>query len=72
MRRVKGTYNGSCVVLREPSDLPPNTDVEVLIPEHHAGTLKDLLDELDKRPTGQTLSMEEIVALVHEVREGKR
>ena len=33
MKRVKGTYNGSAVVLQEKLDLAPDTEVEVLIPE---------------------------------------
>jgi hypothetical protein len=72
MKRVKGTYNGSAVVLREKVDIPANTEVEVLIPEPREHSLSALLDELDHVPQGETLSLEEVVALVHEVRAGQR
>jgi hypothetical protein len=72
MRRVKGTYDGSSVVLREKVDLPPNTEVEVLIPEPREGGLADVLDELDKSPVGESMSLDEVVALVHQVRESGR
>jgi len=68
MKRVKGRYDGSTVVLEEKIDLPANTKVEVLIPERQERSLTTLLDELDRIPAGETLSLDEIVALVHEVR----
>ena len=68
MRRVKGRYDGSAVVLEEEVDLPANTRVEVLIPERQERPLTTLLDELDQAPVGETMSLDEIVALVHEVR----
>lgn len=33
MPRVKGIYDGQKVILTDPVSLPPNTEVEVLIPE---------------------------------------
>lgn len=72
MKRVKGTYNGSAVVLRERVGIPANTEVEVLIPEPREYSLSALLDELDRVPQGETLSLDEVVALVHEVRAGQR
>ena len=69
MKRVKGRYNGSAVVLEEKVDLPVNTEVDVLIPEWAEQPLAGLLDELDRMPVGETMSLDEIVALVHEVRE---
>lgn len=68
MKRVKGRYDGSVVVLEEKADLPTNTKVEVLIPERQERSLTTLLDALDRIPAGETLSLDEIVALVHEVR----
>jgi len=72
MKRVKGTYNGSSVVLKERVNLAPNTEVEVLIPEPEEKTLAAVLDELDKSPAGEALSLEEVAALVHQVRESRR
>lgn len=72
MKRVKGRYNGSTVVLEEKVSIPPDTEVEVLIPDAQSGQLKDLLDELDRLPAGESMSLEEIVALVHEVRVAQR
>ena len=72
MKRVKGRYDGSAVVLEEKVDLPANTEVEVLIPERQERSLTALLDELDRTPVGETMSLEEIVALVHEVRAAQR
>jgi len=72
MKRVKGTYDGTSVLLRDRVDLPPNTEVEVLIPEPREKSLGAVLDELDELPPGETLSLEEVVALVHEVRESRR
>jgi len=72
MRRVKGTYDGSSIVLREKVDLPPNTEVEVLIPEPEESRLTGVLDELDKSPAAETMSLDEVVALVHQVRESGR
>jgi hypothetical protein len=72
MKRVRGTYDGSAVVLREPVDLPPNTEVEVLIPEPGEAALVATLDRLDQTPAGETLSLEQVVELVHEVRERAR
>jgi hypothetical protein len=68
VKRVKGRYDGSAVVLEEKVDLPANTEVEVLIPERRERPLTALLDELDQMPVGETMSLDEIVALVHEVR----
>ena len=72
MKRVKGRYNGSAVVLEEKVDLPANTEVDVLIPERAERPLTALLDELDRMPVGETMSLDEIVALVHEVRVSQR
>jgi len=72
MKRVKGRYDGSAVVLEEKLDLPANTEVEVLIPERQERSLTALLDELDRMPVGETMSLDEIVALVHEVRAAQR
>ena len=72
MKRVKGRYNGSAVVLEEKVDIPANTEVEVLIPERRERSLTTLLDELDRMPVGETMSLDEIVALVHEVRAAQR
>ena len=66
MKRIRGTYDGSTVVLREKVDLPPDTEVEVLIPEPQERSLAAILAE---RPAaGQVLSLEEVTELVHEVR----
>jgi len=72
VKRVKGRYNGSAVVLEEKVDLPANTEVDVLIPERAERPLTALLDELDRMPVGETMSLDEIVALVHEVRASQR
>ena len=72
MKRVKGRYDGSAVVLEEKVDIPANTEVEVLIPERRERSLTALLDELDRMPVGETMSLDEIVALVHEVRASQR
>jgi hypothetical protein len=72
MKRVKGRYDGSAVVLDEKVDIPANTEVEVLIPERRERSLTALLDELDRLPAGEVLSLDEVVALVHEVRAGQR
>ncbi len=72
MKRVKGTYNGSAVVLREKVEIPANTEVEVLIPEARDESLTALLDQLDRLPSGEVLSPEEVVALVHGVRASQR
>jgi hypothetical protein len=37
MRRVRGIYDGSKVILSEPLPLPPNSTVEVLILESPTG-----------------------------------
>jgi hypothetical protein len=71
MRYVQGVYDGAAVVLQEDIGLPANTTVRVLIPEQRDQSLPRLLDELDHRPIGRTLSTEEVVALVHEVRESR-
>ena len=70
MKRVKGTYDGSKVVLRERVDLPPDTEVEVLIPEPAERSLASVLEELPI--AGQVLSLEEVSDLVHEVRASGR
>jgi len=72
MKRVKGRYDGSAVVLEEKVDIPANTEVEVLIPERQERSLTTLLDEFDRMPVGETMSLDEIVALVHEVRASQR
>jgi hypothetical protein len=72
MKRVKGRYDGSAVVLEEKIDLPANTEVDVLIPERAERPLTALLDALDRMPVGETISLDEIVALVHEVRASQR
>jgi hypothetical protein len=71
VRIVKGVYNGKTVVPEEPLDVPPDTEIGLLIPGQPSDTFADLLDELDKLPplpSGEVLSEEEIVALVHQVR----
>ena len=72
MRRVKGTFDGSTVVLREKVDLPPDTEVEVLIPDPEGKSLAALLETLDRLPAAEILSAEEVSELVHEVRAGQR
>ena len=72
MKRVKGTYDGSAVVLREKLDIPADTEVEVLIPEPRERPLTALLDDLDRLPRGEVLSLEEVAAVVHEVRASQR
>ena len=69
MKRVKGRYNGSAVILEEKVDLSANTEVDVLIPEPAERPLTALLDGLDRMTMGETMSLDEIMALVHEVRE---
>lgn len=66
MKRVKGTYNGSAVVLREAVSIPPNTEVEVLIPEGEDGSLAAVLDRLDETDVGELLSIEEVAEIVHQ------
>jgi uncharacterized lipoprotein YbaY len=70
MKRVKGTYDGSAVVLRERVDLPPDTEVEVLIPEPEEKSLAAVL--ADAPTAGEVLSLEEVSELVHEVRASRR
>lgn len=70
MKRVRGTFDGSTVVLRERVDLPPDTEVEVLIPEPQDRSLAALLSQTPA--DGQVLSVEEVAELVHEVRVGGR
>ncbi len=53
MKRVKGRYNGSAIVLEEKIDLPANTRVDVLIPEREERPPGALLDELDRMPVGE-------------------
>jgi len=72
VKRVKGTYDGSAVVLREAVDLPPNTEVELLIPEPQEESLPRALEELNRQANGEVLSMDEVVALVHQVRAERR
>ena len=72
MKRVKGRYDGSAVVLEAKVDIPANTEVQVLIPERAERSLTALLDDLDRMPVGETMSLDEIVALVHEVRAAQR
>jgi hypothetical protein len=72
MKRVKGTYNGSAVVLREAVDIPPNTEVEVLIPGGEDASLAGLLDRLDETEAGEPLSIQEVAEIVHEVRSARR
>jgi hypothetical protein len=69
VKRVKGRYNGSAVILEEKVDLSANTEVDVLIPEPAERPLTALLDGLDRMTMGETMSLDEIMALVHEVRE---
>ena len=68
MKRVMGFYNGAFVVLKEPVNLAPNTEVEVFIPESGDKSLIEMLDELDKKAAEEGLSADEIDALVHEAR----
>jgi uncharacterized lipoprotein YbaY len=70
MKRVRGTYDGSAVVLRERVDLPPDTEVEVLIPEPEERSLATILAQ--SPAAGQVLSVEEVAELVHEVRAARR
>ncbi len=67
----KGVYNGETVVPEEPLDVPPDTEIGLLVPGRSANAFADLLEELDRLPPlppDEVLSEEEIVALVHEVR----
>jgi hypothetical protein len=66
MKRIRGRYDGSTVVLREKVDLPPDTEVEVLIPEPQERSLAAILAE--PPAVGQVLSLEEVTELIHEVR----
>jgi hypothetical protein len=68
MKGVRGRYDGSAVILEEKVDIPADTEVVVLIPEARDGRLNELLGELDRLPAGETMALDEIVALVHEVR----
>ncbi len=71
MKIVKGVYNGETVVPEEPLDVPPDTEIGLLVPGRSANAFADLLEELDRLPPlppDEVLSEEEIVALVHEVR----
>jgi len=70
MKRVRGTYDGSAVVLRERVDLPPDTEVEVLIPEPEERSLAAVL--AGSPAAGEVLSVEEVAELVHEVRAARR
>ena len=70
MKRVKGTYDGSTVVLRERVDLPPDTEVEILIPEEGDRSLAAVL--AGSPLFGEVLSIGEVVELVHEVRADRR
>jgi hypothetical protein len=70
MKRIRGTYDGSTVVLREQVDLPPDTEVEVLIPEPRERSLAAILAE--PPAAGQVLSVEEVAELVHDVRATRR
>ena len=72
MRRVKGKFDGSAVVLQEKVDLPPDTEVEVLIPEPQERSLPEVLEALDRAEVGEVLSVEEVAELVHEVRASQR
>lgn len=72
MKRVKGVWDGSVVRLEEKVDLPPNIEVEVLVPDPEDESLAELLDRLPEVPPGEAPSEEEIVALVHEVRKRQR
>ena len=72
MRRVKGKFDGSAVVLQEKVDLPPDTEVEVLIPEPQDRSLPEVLEALDRVTPAEVLSVEEVAELVHEVRAGQR
>jgi len=72
VKRVKGTYNGSAVVLREAVDIPPNTEVEVLIPERGEASLAAVLAQLDETDVGELLSVEEVAEIVHQVRSTRR
>jgi len=72
MKRVKGRYDGSAVVLEEQVDIPASTEVEVLIPERQERSLTAMLDEFDRMPVDETMSLDEIVALVHEARAPRR
>lgn len=68
MKRVKGRYDGSAVVLQEKVDIAADTEVEVLIPKPRERSLTALLDELGRRPVDEVMPLDEVVALVHEVR----
>jgi hypothetical protein len=70
MKRVKGIYDGAAVVLREQVDLPPGSEVEVLIPEEGDRSLAAALGGTPA--VGDVLSAGEIVELVHEVRASRR
>ena len=70
MRSVRGIYDGSVVVLQEEVDLAPGTEVVVVLPDPEG--LLVLLDQLDEREPSEKLTLEEIVEIVHEVREDMR
>ena len=72
MRRVKGTYDGSCVVLKEHVSIPPDTEVDVLVPEPDEPSLVAVIEKLDRTPPGDVLSLQEVAALVHEVRAARQ
>lgn len=46
MQKVKGVYDGSKIDLLEPVSIPPNTTVEVLIPETESDKEKDYWNRL--------------------------
>ena len=47
MRIVKGVYNGETVVPQESLDVPPDTEIRLLVPGRSENAFADLLDELD-------------------------
>ncbi len=72
MKRVKGTVSGQTVLLRESVDVPPDTEVEVLIPEPGDQSLAGILARVRQHPPAEVLSDEEIVEIVHQVRARRR
>ena len=70
MTKVKGIYDGTNIVLLEPLTLPPNTEVEILIPEQAIDEEEAYLEELlalglmkEVKPSSTTFAPVEPVTL---------
>ena len=46
MATIRGLYNGQTIVLLEPISLPPNTEVEIVIPEPEKEAENDYWNQL--------------------------